>query len=87
MCTNILEVVNAKLANAAALARATDEKVTAETELRASQFSTLTDRVFALEVTRDEMATELISKQASLNEITGKIDQLFDQLAQLGVTP
>lgn len=47
--------------------------------------SSLQDRVHALEVSRDEMAAELIAKETKITEQKDRIDVLVSQLTQLGV--
>ena len=85
--SQILDVITQKFASAVALCAAAEAKVGTERDLRTAQVSSLQNRVHALEVTRDEMATELINKQTAINTLKGRIDQLYEQLAELGVEP
>lgn len=85
MSTNILDVINQKLASFTSQVRSVEEKVAAERDLRAGQVSSLQDRVHALEVDRDLMTTELQTRMAQHDALVARVDLLVSKLNELGV--
>lgn len=85
MTGTLTDAILQKYNQAVALCAATDNKVSTETSIREGQVSSLQDRVHALEVSRDEMAAELIAKETKITEQKDRIDVLVSQLTQLGV--
>ncbi len=83
--SNILDAINIKVSRALDYCAKAEEKVATETNIRSAQFDGLLSRVNALEVARDEMGTELIAKEAKIQEQKARVDELVNQLTQLGV--
>lgn len=83
---NILAAINAKFNTALDHCAKAEQKVATETNTRSAQFDGLLSRVNALEVARDEMATELIAKETKITEQKARVDVLVSQLTQLGVS-
>ena len=83
--SQILDAITQKFASAVALCAAAEAKIGTERDLRTAQVSSLQNRVHALEVTRDEMATELINKQSAIDQLTARVNALVASLTELGV--